>query len=416
MIGWLMTHRNSHGKYSVLFYLFCIWAFILICRPQDYILYLDKLRIGLTLGLIIWISYCVLPKKSEKIAYDGQFRLYSYLLIVMVLSVPFSTYISASLREVINYAGITMIFFFLFYQLVNTVDKLERILFALCSGVAIYAVNILKDGDYSSGRLYFGSTFDPNDIAYFIISFLTLNLFFLNRKHSCYVRAIFAVNIIIGVIVILKTGSRSGFIGCAAMFTYLILTKTTSINISIVFKSLFVSVVILSLQYVPMDTKRVQTIFDVQNDYNITDEYGRLTIWKTGIRMMISRPLTGVGMSCFNEQIGRDRESRGVESARWQTAHNSLVQIGAEIGVFGLIIFCLMSINVFRITGKVIGQSQSESLVKISELARAGFIGHFICAMFLSQAYSIYWIFYIVLSAVLNNLLSKEAEIVEIVA
>lgn len=91
-------------------------------------------------------------------------------------------------------------------------------------------------------------------------------------------------------------------------------------------------------------------------------------------------------------------------------AHNSLVQIGAETGIFGLILFCLMSSNVFKITGLIIGKSQAEELVKISEMVRAGFIGHFISAMFLSQAYSVYWAFYIALSAVLKHILDNESK------
>jgi O-antigen ligase len=84
------------------------------------------------------------------------------------------------------------------------------------------------------------------------------------------------------------------------------------------------------------------------------------------------------------------------------------VQIGTETGVIGLALFLLMSLNVFRIFGKVHSNSPSESLIRISEMGRAGFLGLFVSGMFLSQAYSFYWAFYIVLSAALNRLYLKE--------
>jgi O-antigen ligase len=223
-------------------------------------------------------------------------------------------------------------------------------------------------------------------------------------------RAISAINLLVGLIVILKTGSRSGLIASVAVFAYLVFVKTNTVKVTFITKTVLVTAAITSLQFIAIDTERYKTILDVQNDYNITDETGRMAIWKTGIKMMLSRPLTGVGMGCFNEGVGRDREKRGLESAKWQTAHNSIIQIGAETGIFGFVLFCLMSLNVFRITGQIIDKSRSEELVKISEMARVGFIGQFISAMFLSQAYSVYWAFYIILSAVLKHMLDKETQ------
>ena len=410
-----MVQNKNQTNSGKLFTIFSIWTFILLCRPQDYLPFLGLLRPGLSVGLITLLLYISTVKNNEKISANVQFKLYKYLIIVMIIGVPFSYYKSASLKEVFDYASITTMFFFLFYQLVYTAEKMLKLLFAYCSGVTVYAIYILKSGDFSSARISFGSMFDPNDIAYFIISFLTFNFLFITRDQRGYMRVISVINIVIGLIVILKTGSRGGLIACIAIFAYLLFAKNNTVKVSFVTKALLVITAIMSLQFVAMDTERYKTILDVQDDYNVTGEEGRIAIWKTGMRMMLSRPLTGVGMNCFNEGVGRDREERGLDSAKWQTAHNSIVQIGAETGIFGLILFCLMSINVFRITGQIIGKSRSEELVKISEMAKAGFIGHCISAMFLSQAYSIYWAFYIAFSAVLKHMLDKETEAVEIV-
>jgi O-antigen ligase len=214
----------------------------------------------------------------------------------------------------------------------------------------------------------------------------------------------------IGLIVILKTGSRGGLIALITVFAYLLFAKTRTVKLSFMTKGALVLIAIVSLLFVNMNSDRYKTILDLQNDYNVTDETGRIAIWKIGTRLMLSHPFTGIGMNRFSEGVGRDREERGFHAAEWQAPHNSLVQIGAETGIFGLILFCLMSSNAFKITGQIIGKSRSEELVKISEMARAGFIGLFLSAMFISQAYSVYWVFYIVLSAVMKYMLDNEAK------
>jgi O-antigen ligase len=404
----ILTNKKNESK--TLFLLFSIWSFILLCRPQDYLSFLALLRPSLTLGLITMFIYFLSAKNSAKISSSNQFRLYRYLIMVMIIGVPFSYYRSASLMDVFNYASINTMFFFLFYKLVNTIAKLRSLLFAYCSGVAIYAIYILKFGNFSDSRISFGTMFDPNDIAFYIISFLTFNLLFITKDNKGYKRIISIINIMIGLIVILKTGSRGGLIALITVFAYLLFAKTRTVKLSFMTKGALVLIAIVSLLFVNMNSDRYKTILDLQNDYNVTDETGRIAIWKIGTRLMLSHPFTGIGMNRFSEGVGRDREERGFHAAEWQAPHNSLVQIGAETGIFGLILFCLMSSNAFKITGQIIGKSRSEELVKISEMARAGFIGLFLSAMFISQAYSVYWVFYIVLSAVMKYMLDNEAK------
>jgi O-antigen ligase len=124
---------------------------------------------------------------------------------------------------------------------------------------------------------------------------------------------------------------------------------------------------------------------------------------------MLENPLTGVGLRCFREAIGRDRDERGLLPF-WQSAHNSLVQIGTETGVIGLTLFILMSCKAVLIFGRVRNRAKCNQLKRIGEMARLGFVGHFVSAFFLSQAYSLYWLFYVLLSVVLSRLLAEESK------
>jgi O-antigen ligase len=206
------------------------------------------------------------------------------------------------------------------------------------------------------------------------------------------------------------TGSRGGFVGFSVIVFMLLLTKTSAFRLSYKVVFVILILIIVSLKATTIDWERYQGITNYENDYNMTDEEGRMNVWKIAMRIMLSRPLTGVGIACFSAAIGTDREERGLSRTYWQAPHNMLVQIGTETGVIGLALFGLLSFRAFRIFGRVKKKARSEKLIKMSEMARLGFAGHFISGMFLSQAYSIYWAFYIVLSAVLQRFLNNETD------
>lgn len=412
-IGLDMGHNNIIAipsiRINITSVLFSLWSFIVLCRPQDYLLFLEMLRPCLTFGLITFASFILTQTSINKEIVSGQFKLFLMLILIMIIGIPFSYYRSESLKDVFSYASASIMFYFLFYQLVNDIGRIRRLLFLYCCGATIYAIYQLLFG--IGERLSFGTMFDPNDISFFLINFIFFNLLFINKNNKVYMRLIGLINILVCSAVILKTGSRGGVVAFASVFAFLLFAHIRTINISFFKKAFLLTLIFISLLLSTTNYERYRTILDIEDDYNWVDETGRVAIWKIGLKLVLSNPLTGVGVGRFNEGVGRDREERGLQ-ARWQSAHNSFVQIGAESGVIGLILYVMMTCKVFSITSLILKKSQSDDFVKISEMAKAGFIGHVVCAMFLSQAYSIYWVFYIVLSAKLHQLLNEEADMV----
>lgn len=408
-----MAHlsASAHQKNSsaLLLTSFSAWSFVLLCRPQDYLPFLERLRPGLVLGLVTLCIWFFFAKSSgEKKPLEKQVKLYGYLLLVMALSIPFSYYLSASLKELFRYGSVAL-FVFLFYRLMSDVEKIRKMLFVYCIGIAVYGLLILTKGSLMEGRISFGTMFDPNDIAFYMISFITFNLLFTSRENSGFVRLVSLLSFVLGLLIIVKTGSRGGFVALMAVLAFFLFRRSTSFNITLLHKGILVLLAILSLQFIDADMGRFRTILDIKNDYNTTSEEGRIAIWKSGMKMMFTHPLTGVGFNRFPEGMGRDREARGLDSTKWQTAHNSLVQIGAETGIFGFAFFLFLSLNAYKIFAGLAKEGGEPGLVRLGELAQAGFIGHFIATMFISQAYSVSWAFYIVLSAALNRLRTERA-------
>ncbi len=69
----------------------------------------------------------------------------------------------------------------------------------------------------------------------------------------------------------------------------------------------------------------------------------RLLMWNAAITAMKTRPLTGVGIQVFGKQIGKQ-----VVGSEHYHAHNLFLNVGAEIGLPGLLLFLLFLYAVFR--------------------------------------------------------------------
>jgi O-antigen ligase len=130
-------------------------------------------------------------------------------------------------------------------------------------------------------------------------------------------------------------------------------------------------------------------------DYNRTNESGRLQIWERGLGYMASYPIFGVGPSNFPTAEGTlsplaDRQQRGA-GVRWNAAHNSYVQVGAELGLPGLVLFVGLLLAGFGALRAVVRDAVADADRRRKNLAQAmtaSLVGFAVGAVFLSLAYS----------------------------
>jgi hypothetical protein len=399
---------ENNEESNFLFMVFCAWTLVLICRPQDFLLFLQPLRPALALGVLCLLTFLFTGRSTKNGLFDNkQVRLYVALLSVMVFSILFSYYARLSFNFVFIIYSQIVLFFVFFIITISDIKRLERVLFACCVGIGLYSLIYLVKGATVVNRVTFGEMFDPNDIAFVVLSIIMFNFVFLRGKSSTSMKVVSVANICAGFLLILKTGSRGGFVAALVASALLLFSKKRVISMK--YKGLFLLALIVYLLSSNNDFTRFETILHPKEDYNMTDEQGRVAIWKMGMRAMLLRPVSGVGVGCFPEAVGRDREKRGLGAQRWQTAHNSFVQFGTETGVIGLVIFILLNLGTFRIFRRIRSVAVNEKLANIAEMAFIGFSGVMVSAMFLSQAYSVYLVLYFALSVVLSRFLEEEA-------
>jgi O-antigen ligase len=399
---------SARGKPGIVFSVFCIWTFVFLCRPQDIFPVLAVVRPALATSVLMVLTALFHLEELQRNRFftETQVKLYAALVVLMVAGIPTSLYAGRSFEVVFTSYINVVLFVFIFFKLVDSVEKISRVLLIACLGNGLYSAFALATGNYAYGRLYFGSMFDPNDLSFFAISFMPLNLVFIKRDHPLWIRMACLGSFGLGLLLILLTGSRGGLVALVGVSVLLLFTRSRVLKSGM--KTLLVLVGVAFTALAPINWERYETLLKIEEDYNLYDETGRMVIWKIGMQAMLERPITGTGVETFYMAVGKDRERRNLPSQAWQAAHNMAVQIGTETGVIGLALFLLMSVNVFRIFFKVRAKSSSETLVRISEMGNAGFLGLFISGMFLSQAYSLYWAFYIVLSAAVNRVFLNE--------
>jgi O-antigen ligase len=132
-------------------------------------------------------------------------------------------------------------------------------------------------------------------------------------------------------------------------------------------------------------------------DYNLTDETGRLAVWRRGVGYMVEHPIFGVGPNNFAVAEGTlsplaDRRQYGV-GVRWTAPHNSFIQVGAELGIPGLVLFVAVIASAFGVLRRrgrgdsaLAGSTRDDGPLR--RALSASLVGFVVGSFFLTLAYS----------------------------
>jgi O-antigen ligase len=392
------------------FNLFLLWTFVLLGRPQDLIIALQPLRPALALSVLSAGSTFFGPNGSQlsSLFQIPEVRKYFLFFLIIIIGIPFAYHRRVAFNFIFFSYMVNMLFFLIFVLHVASLKNLKTVLFVISLCTLFYGFFGLMKGAFHGGRFeIYGGMFDSNDIAYVLISLFPLSLYFIFHREGFLKRIIAIISIFTSPVVILYSGSRGGFLGLIAMTAFFLLTKTNRVRRSHKIVFIIVMIVLFFSIRDKIDIERYMTITDIGSDYNVTDEFGRTQLWKRGIDLLLSNPLTGVGVDCSSMAIGYARETVGI-LPRWQVIHNSYLQVAIETGVIAFILYMSLmvrNLKTFWQTKGLAGSSEEITEIRtIAWLINLGFIGHLITAFFLSQGYSILFTLFFSLSTALGNI------------
>lgn len=278
-----------------------------------------KSSIGLLLGIFFVICLVsFLRSDYYKISLKGFSRVPKYIFLYFALT----DFFIADKKRIIRFFWVLMA--------VSAVTFLNGI-FQSIFGFDIFRHNVVSDSFFRITS----SFCHPNDFGAYIATVLPLTFLFFENKIPSKLRTILLAIFLFGFFCLIRTSSRGAWIGfiIAMIFFFSIYRKKMLIFIPFV----ALTVVLLS----PSGIYRVKGLLNPQKERESVGE--RMLLLKGTWAMVEAHPVLGSGINTFMKNFEKYRP-QGCPQGFY--AHNSYLQMWAEIGILGLLVFLMIPLIV----------------------------------------------------------------------
>jgi O-antigen ligase len=266
-------------------------------------------------------------------------------------------------------------------------SELRRVTLAFIGGAVLLGILAIVFGDIvmdaGASRLTARGSLDPNDLATVTAIVFPFALAEGLRSRGAR-RALGFLAAAFLALIAIKTGSRGGNIALlcgAVVFVFgFPLGRSAPLLLALVM-SLSIGWFLAPAAY----RDRMNTVSNLDEDYNYTAYSGRQQIWKRGRQYILEHPVAGVGAGNFPIAEGDFAAALG-QHAKWSTAHNAYIQAFAELGLVGggifiaiLLVTASRGLKLWRQARAPAGWHMPEYFASLSAFAFS--------AVFLSHAY-----------------------------
>ena len=269
---------------------------------------------------------------------------------------------------------------------IDSIKRLKKFII-ICICIEIYiAIYAFTHAGYGAGN-YFD---DENDLALYLNMWLPF-CYFLFFAHKSNIKKILCLTgLIIGILSIIVSFSRGGFLGLVAMGSVALLFSKKKII------SLFMIIILVGVMFLYAGEKYWTEMSTSTNTEEGTGKE-RTESWKSGWRMFLDNPL-GVGGSNFMVRFPEYQTDYFKRGMWGRVAHSLWFTLISELGIFGIYIyFALLYYNlkdIFMLM-KINFDDADEDKKYLNYLGRAfvaSFTGYFVAGSFISVLYyAHYW-------------------------
>ncbi len=314
------------------------------------------------------------------------------IYLIAVVLTPFAYSRQQSIYVLTDPLFKAIIFFILLINLIDTRKRLKLMLeiMVLCS--LFFALGAIKS--YLKGEQVYGNRIggmgnglfgNPNDLATLFVVVVPFAVIFAltgkkwKRIFYCGATGIFFIAVMV-------TFSRGGFLGLIAITTALVLKLGFGRRI----KTMVAATAVMMVMMVAMPAgygRRISTIFNTEKDTTGSAQERKM-ILDRAIEVAVHNAALGVGAGNFH-----------IYSIQEKAAHNSYLEVAAELGLVGLlaylgVIFAPM-LSLLRIeSGTRKGSRAPDYEVNILSIGiQASLIAYIVCSFFASVQYY-YFLYY----------------------
>lgn len=399
---------------------------LLFFRPQDHMPALGALHLAelSALGALLALIVGRLTRGLSITRVTPELLGVVFMGALILASAPFSVWPGGTFATFTDiYSKVILIYLLM----VNTLTSRKRIeqfvwLLVIASGyIAFRAVLDYSRGinliEYGRVQGAIGGMFrNPNDLALNMVAIMPLAAVLAFRAVSVIARAGAALAVGLMAAAIVASQSRSGTVGLVVMTfvlgLYLFRRKPAAAGAGVL--ALFLALPLVPGSY----WARLSSITDETQDQTGSRE-ARRTLLRESFDAFIEHPLTGVGAGQFKNY------NPGGRLQPWRESHNIVLQVGAELGVLGVVTLLflmarggLAGIRTQRLLRRARGISprgrrpagappigapaaemdaeEVEWFEGHAAAMTAALVGWFFCALFASVAYN--WTFYYLLA------------------
>jgi O-antigen ligase len=333
--------------------------------------------------LLYAFFYLTARRASPEFLRTWQARLFLTLFLLATLS-----YVTKSLARELAFNPFLsyLSFLLLFFVVVTVVDSLRRlrwVLFVAAGSVAFASLYVIREWQ-EFHNIYAG--FRPGwvvgDPNYFTVSaLLTLPIaYYMMLGAKVLWERIFCAGCMCLTLVAVTLGaSRGGFLGLMAAFVFVVWHSRQRLR-----NLAFAGALVLLILVWPIAP--VQRLLHPAH-YDEAAQESRLFVWRAGLRMIESHPITGIGLGNFKLQVDRyEPESKNVQLI----AHNAFIEIASEMGLPALLIFLGILFSSYRTLGRmrVLAFRARQRFVWNAALSlQAGLLGSAVAIFFVSAQY-----------------------------
>ena len=280
--------------------------------------------------------------------------------VVACISALFGISFGGAASFLVSVYSSVLVYAFLLFIGIRNARELYTFVWAFLVGVALLVwqalavFHLLPVPGQSIARLAEMYTYDSNDLGCVLIVGLVLavlTLLVAGKKGK-----VTSAMLLVGIgVALARSGSRGAFVGLIGTGCALLLLLK---RVSLMKRVGFVAIVGggLAVAAPPGYWEQIGTVLSPTKDYNWQSGDGRREIWARGIGYMLDYPAFGIGINNFERAEGtisdKARRSFAGDPIRWVAPHNSFVQVGAELGLPGLILWSSL------IVGGIVGMSR----------------------------------------------------------
>ena len=399
--------------YKYIYFGLVIYLLLFLVRPGEMYPALAPLRMEFLLGAMLIVV--VLLKNKWKY---GSLRIpadrlnIDFLMVIAALGLSGIASACTDCTIGVFTAMIKLgIFYLLIILVVDTRKRLEIFFWIFLIANVYLALDIIKHfmaGSYTDtgglARASGGNSAvdNMNGIAITMNTIIPFIYYLLLHYKDFLKRALMFVMLAVAVLTLVLTGSRGGLLGFMTIVGIIWWRSPRKIASAMV-----ISIVLVAGWFSMEETRRERylTIFSSAEDRDESAQ-GRIDAWIDGMHLFVDRPLVGNGAGAF-------AWARAFRFGTYLQPHNMYVQIIAELGIVGALVYFFFLRDIFRTNRKILRHIRSRGspnalLAPLALGTTASCASLLVTGVFAHSTYRFSWYLFAALTVVAHHLLKIE--------